>query len=100
LEDAQPEWAAQLDRTFVSWGERWVVPQLTMFDLDDWLTPAEAAELGGVDTATVRMWRARGRLDGHLNSNGDWRYRAGDVIALISAPRARPGRSTAGELDP
>lgn len=100
LEDAQPDWAAQLDQRFVSWGERWVVPHLALFDLDDWLTPAEAAELGGVDTATVRMWRARGRLTGCRNANGDWRYRARDVIALLSAPRTRPGRASAGQEAP
>lgn len=101
LDDVAPDYVADLDQRFVDWGETWIVPRLAIFDLDDWLTPGQAAELGGVDTATVRMWRARGRLRGHRDAAGHWIYLARDVIALISAPRTRRvDHGTAGQDAP
>lgn len=93
LDAIAPDQVADLDATFSDWGERWIAPRLTMFDLDDLLTPGQAADLGGVDTATVRVWRARGRIVGHRDHDGSWRYLARDVVALISAPRTRSPRS-------
>lgn len=54
---------------------------------DDWLPPARAAEVAAVSVATLRVWRARGRLSGRRHSGG-WLYRHGDLVALKASDQA------------
>jgi Helix-turn-helix domain len=98
LDALDPASCAELDRLFADLGERWVAPRLLTVADDDTLTAAEAADLAGVSLNTVRVWRARGRLTGEQDARGSWRYRAGDVIELISNRRRRRGR--AGQSGP
>jgi hypothetical protein len=89
LEDADPAACHRLDTLAKGWGETWVAPAVVTYDLDDWLTPAEAAELAAVSTATLRTWRHRGRLTGRQGDDGTWLYLAHAVLALATETRHR-----------
>lgn len=79
---------AELDELCSAWGETWVAPRVVRYDLDDWLTPAEAADAAAVSVAAVRQWRHRGRLAGRHTKDG-WRYLAREVLALAAEVRRR-----------
>ena len=87
---ADPEATTELDQRIVGWGEVWIAPRMVRFDLDDWLSPADAADIAAVSIAALRQWRARGRLTGRRTHDG-WRYRARDVLALAAEVRRRTG---------
>lgn len=70
------------------WGEAWVAPRVVTYDLNDMLSPSEAADVAAVGVATIRQWRARGLLTGTHASDG-WRYRARDVLAVVADLRRR-----------
>lgn len=82
---------AQIDAACIGWGESWVAPRLLTYDLDDMLTPRHAAEVAHVSLSALRDLRRRGRLVGVKDDRGVWRYRARDVLAVISATRRRRG---------
>jgi excisionase family DNA binding protein len=48
----------------------------------DLLTPAQAASLLGVSTASVRLWAAEGRLAFTTTPGGHRRFQRGDVLEL------------------
>lgn len=79
---------AQLDELCVEWGESWVAPRTLRYDLDDWLSPADAADIAALSVASLRKMRGRGRLVGKRTAEG-WRYRARDVLALAAEIRSR-----------
>ncbi len=83
-----PDLCATLDDQMTSFGETWLAPRILRYDLDDWLSPREAADIAGVSVACVRQWRARGRLTGRHTAKG-WRYRARDVLVLSGEVRRR-----------
>jgi hypothetical protein len=85
---ADPDACTRIDAQLREWGEAWMVPRTIVCDLDDWLDPADAADLVCVTVATIRQWRGRGRLAGRHTRNG-WRYRARDVIAVAATARKR-----------
>ena len=80
-----------LDERMFGWGQSWVAPQIAVVQPDDWLPSTLAADLAGVEAATVRRWRLRGRIEGRWRA-GRWEYRAGDVIAVLAAIRRRRPR--------
>ena len=88
LHTVAPDVCAQLDAAMSEWGQHWVVPRVVSYDPDTWLSPAQAADLGGVEVDTVRQWRLRGRLKGRYKQ-GKWQYRAGDIVALTKHKRTR-----------
>lgn len=88
LADTNPTACAELDQLLATWGQTWVVPSLANHDLDDWVGPADAAQLAAVDPATLRVWRHRGRLTGRRTHSG-WEYRVRDVLELVSTTRHR-----------
>jgi excisionase family DNA binding protein len=92
LQSIAPDQSDALDHLFTSMGEIWVAPRVITVQVDEWLTPEQAADLGGVGVATLRAWRSRGRLTGVRTPGGEWRYRAGDILALITKPRGRTRR--------
>lgn len=81
LHAVAPDICDQLDETCAGWGETWIVPRVVTYDLDDLLTAREAADLANVTVSAVRQWRHRGRIMGTW-VDGQWRYRARDVIFL------------------
>lgn len=93
LHAADPQACEDLDAAMRRWGQHWAVPSIVAVDPDQWLTPSEAAEIGLVGTATLRVWRARGKLTGRKTTgpNGGirWEYRARDVMALAAESRRR-----------
>lgn len=88
LHTANPTLCAAVDETMVGYGETWVVPHLVTCELDDWLTVTQACDLAAVKPATLRQWRARGRLSGEL-VDGEWMYLARDILAVVSEVRYR-----------
>lgn len=65
LHTANPRVCDALDEAAVAAGETWVVPRTVTVALDDLLSTAAAAELAGVQPATIRQWRTRGYVDRH-----------------------------------
>jgi YD repeat-containing protein len=80
---------ARLDALCVQWGQTWIAPAVVVHDLDDMLTPAEAADVAAVGIAGIRQLRLRGRLAGEKNRDGQWRYRYRDVLNVISVTHSR-----------
>jgi hypothetical protein len=94
LEHTDPDACAALDQQMTRWGQAWVAPRPELHDLDDWIGPAEAADLAAVGTAQLRVWRHRGRITGRRRASGSWEYQVRDVLALISATRHRTREAT------
>jgi hypothetical protein len=92
LDLLRPDACEDLDRKFMAMGETWIAPRVITVGMDEWLTPEQAADLGGVGLPTLRAWRSRGRLIGYRNVHGDWQYRAADILALITNTRTRNRR--------
>ena len=88
LSTVDPAACRRLDDRMRSYGQTWAVPRIVAFDLDAWVSVQDAAELASVEPAALRTWRRRRRIVGRL-VNGRWEYRAGDVLALSTAPRTR-----------
>lgn len=88
LHTVNPSVCLAVDRKMAEYGETWVLPRLVVHDLDDWLTVAQACDLAAVKPATLRQWRARGRLTGRT-VDGRWEYLAREVLAVVSSVRYR-----------
>jgi hypothetical protein len=87
-EVADPQATHALDRRMVGFGQHWVVPREVVYEDDEWITAAQAAELACVDPAHLRTLRRRGRLIGQIAPNGrSYEYRAGDIYALLTVRR-------------
>lgn len=62
--------------------------------VDTLLTPAQAAELAGVSSATIRQWASRGKIIPRgLGPRGVKMYRWLDVARCEKATRQRSGRA-------
>lgn len=94
LHTANPTVCAALDDTMTAYGEPWVVPQVITATDDQWLTPAQAADMLGMSVDSVGQLRRRGRLTGRKTRQG-WRYRTADIRALAAQPRRRTTRNQA-----
>lgn len=79
----------RLDGQCAGWGQGWVAPSMVLHDLDDMLTPQQAADVAAVRVATIRQLRLRGRLAGVKAPGGSWRYRYRDVLDVCSVTRGR-----------
>lgn len=88
LHAANPALGQQFDEMALSFGETWAVPRVLTVCDDDWLTPAQAADLLCVSTARIRGLRLAGRLPGVRGRDG-WRYRVADLRALQTQTRRR-----------
>lgn len=87
-EEADPEGCAEMDARAYAWGESWAVPTLLAVDPDEWLSPAEAANIACVGVETLRQMRRRGVLAGERDGR-TYKYRAGDIYSLSTAIRGR-----------
>lgn len=88
LELIDPDACRHLDEALTGWGETWVAPRVVTFDLEDWLTPSQAADLVSSSAANIRRLRLAGRLTGRFR-NGRWQYQAKEVMRIISEKRSR-----------
>lgn len=90
LQTANPAACTDLDNLAQRWGETWLAPTPARHNLDDWLSPADAADLAAVTTNTLRQWRHRGRLTGRQQPDGTWQYQGREILALLAERRRRP----------
>ena len=82
---------ALLDEQMVKWGQGWVVVRLFTFDLDDWLSARDAAELACVQVRQIARLRRLGRLHGRRVGKR-WQYQAREVLAVSTHARSRRRR--------
>lgn len=94
LERVAPELCQQLDEAARRLGQRWVTPELIRFELDDYITLAEAAELVYRTTRAVRYWVAgdNPKLASIVDRRGVRRVRVRDLIDLERDMRTRRTR--------
>ena len=84
-----------LDRIIArEWGEAWAAPRVLIHGPDDALSAAEAGALICISAAAINNLRRAGRLTGHKDPAGHWRYRAREVSRLSSEVRRRSARAT------
>lgn len=84
---ADPEACLKLDADLVRFGQRWVTPQLAIYEPDDLLTAELVADHEGVQPRTVDLWVSRG-LKVTSTPDGN-RFRYGDVLAYRASRRQR-----------
>jgi hypothetical protein len=90
---ASPDMQRQCDDTAAGFGELWVAPRQVVYDDDDWLRPADAADFLCVSRSGLNMLRTRGRITGRWDEQaGMWRYRVADL-------RVAQGRRTRRKVD-
>jgi len=68
------------------------MPRIDLEQYDSLLTPGEVAALFRVDPKTVTRWAKAGKLSSIRTLGGHRRYRADEILALLTG-----GRSEAGE---
>lgn len=91
---ANPQMRDECDRTATGYGETWAVPKLVRYTDEDWLPPAEAADLLCISVTRIRTLRHAGRLSG-VKVDGEWRYKVADLMALQTQTRRRAPRLVA-----
>lgn len=84
-----PVTMAELDDLILSYGEQWVTGRRFPYLDEDIVDTATAAEILGVSRQSVRKYRERGRLPGHI-ADGKWFYCIRDIKALRPLPSGRP----------
>jgi hypothetical protein len=70
----------QLDSKWLELGQHWLKPGQTPLDLDEWMTPADMAELFSIDPHDLRNWAARGHIRAIIDSSRRHLYCVGDVV--------------------
>ncbi len=96
---ANPDMQQQCDDTAVGFGETWVAPRQVIYDDNDWLKPADAADFLCVSTAALAMLRTRGRITGRWDeAKGMWRYRVAD-LRVAQGRRTRRKPAVVAELN-
>lgn len=99
LKTSNPELCQAVDDMAAGFGEAWVLEQLQTVEADQLLNTAEASELAGVDTETIRQWRKRGYVDRSgvrrrletrgLNAQGWPMFRAAEILEIAATTRSR-----------
>lgn len=77
-----------LDERWAELGAGWVKPTDSPLRLDDWVTAQEMADLFHINPKQVYMWGYRGHIE-VIESNGEKRYRVGDVVDYERQRRRR-----------
>lgn len=89
LEAADPDRCAALDDRMRAWNQQWILPRERRYDLDEWVSAADAADIAGIGMSALRNARHRGRIVGRQHGPKDWRYRVGDILKLGANRRTR-----------
>lgn len=86
-----PELCARLDDACRRLGQPWITPQRVQFDMDDWITLAQAAELVGRTPRAVRYWTAGDppKLPSTVDAHGVRRVQVRALVDLERDMRAR-----------
>jgi hypothetical protein len=92
-EHADKDAVADLDQRFRQWGERWPAP-VRHYEMDEWVTAKEAADIAGIAPGTIGSLRVRGRIDARLVDGKTFLYRVRDVHELAGKVRGRRGNAT------
>lgn len=92
LGDQNPQLRDQCDDTAVKFGETWAIDRSELYEDDDHLTGAQAADVLCVSEGAVRQYRLRGRLRGFQTPDG-WRYQYSDVRSMSTVPMGRPSKT-------
>jgi excisionase family DNA binding protein len=90
---------ADLDTKWQELGQTWITPTQQPLRLDDWLTPAELAELLGIDARSFRDWARRGHIRA-ITTAGTRRYCVGDIVTYGAKRRRACAILTPGPLCP
>jgi hypothetical protein len=94
---ANPQMRDECDATATGYGETWVAPRQVIYDDNDWLKPADAADFLCVSTSALAMLRTRGRITGRWDEQaGMWRYRVAD-LRVAQGRRTRRKTATVAE---
>lgn len=88
LYEVDPKGCAAIDDSMIGWGQGWVVVRDLPFDMDDWLTARQAADLACVEVRRIGYMRRLGLLEGRAVGHR-WQYLARDVIAAFARPRTQ-----------
>lgn len=88
LETYAPLACQQLDNRMRDLGQHWVTPDHITIDPDQWLSPAQAADLMCVETDTIRQMRRRGILTGRKTGH-HWQYQTREIEQAFAQPRER-----------
>ncbi len=97
-EELEPQRVAELDARLIGMGEAWVAPapETLVYHPEQWLTPAQAAELLAISVGGLAVLRRRGRVAGR-NTQGRWHYQAKEIYELMR--RRTRGRSATDTID-
>lgn len=94
LDHHAPRACADLDRRMRNMGQHWVVPGVvTQYDPEQWLSPAEAAELACVEVDAIRQMRRRGIIAGRRNGR-QWEYQVREIESAFTRVRGRKATVT------
>lgn len=87
-----PELCARIDEHMVGVGQTWVVPRIAQYELDELLTPRQAADYCGIRPATLPTWCSRGLVT--VETVDGTRYKVSDLIEYQALIRSRRLRGT------
>lgn len=88
LEMYAPLACRELDTRMRNMGQHWVVPHAITVEPDQWLTPAQAADLMCVEVDAIRQLRRRGVITGRRVDNR-WQYQVREIENAFARPRSR-----------
>lgn len=87
LEAADPPTCRYLDAEMTRLGQRWVLPMVSPYDADDYLTADLVADFAQVSPKTVYTWRRKGLPA--VATNEGLRFRFGDIVRWVGGVRDR-----------
>lgn len=93
LERYAPRACAEIDALMRRLGQQWVVPGVLTHEPEEWVTPAEAADILCCDVDAIRQMRRRGVLKGRQVGKR-WQYQVRELEKAYARPRGRNGTVT------
>lgn len=85
LEATDPGTCRYLDAEMTRFGQRWVLPNASPYDADDYLSAELVADFAQVRSKTVYEWARRGLRS--IRTNEGVRFRFADVQAWVGGKR-------------
>ncbi len=91
LETHNPRACAELDQTMRQLGQHWATPNPCIYDADDHIPAAEAAELAGIGLPALAAARRKGTIPATQTGARTYTYRVADILTY-TATRNRNGK--------